>query len=107
MENRGKITLYIDRSFKSGNSYSATNQLAAGVAGAIVGSLLNTAPTTWYRTRYSVRVAGGSIQMADQVRSDPFKLPASMCVEMPSLDNYDQTLCTQTTDSIREKYLLP
>lgn len=97
---------YIDRSFKSGNQYSATNQLALGLVGAIVGSSLDRGPVVQYRTRYSVRLADGSIQMTDEVKGDPFRLPVSMCVQFPSLDISDQTLCTQTSESLRRKHLV-
>ena len=96
---------YIDRSFSGGNQYSATNQIAFGLVGAIVGSSLDRGAVIQYRTRYSVRLADGSIQMTDEVRGDPFRLPASMCVQFPSLDMSDQTLCTQTATSLKEKYL--
>lgn len=98
---------YIDRSFRAGSQYSASNQLALGLAGAIVGSSLDRSPVVQYRTRYSIRFADGNIQMTDEVKGDPFRLPVSMCVQYPSLDFSDQTLCLQTPESLRQKFLSP
>ena len=98
-------TAYIDRAIRPGNQYSATNQLTLGLVGAIVGSSVDRAPVVQYRTRYSIRFADGTIQMADDVKGDPFRLPVSMCVQYPSLDFSDQTLCLQTSETLRQKYL--
>ena len=98
-------TTYIDRSFRGGNSYSATNQLVLGLVGAIAGSSLDQGPTEQYQTRYSIRLADGSIQMIDEVKGDPFRLPISACVQFPSLEMNDQTLCNQTAESLRDKFL--
>lgn len=94
---------YIDRSFKGGNNYSATNQVVLGIVGAIAGASFDQAPTVRYKTRYSVRLADGSIQMTDEIRGDPFRLPATACVQFPSLDMSDQSLCTQTVENLRGK----
>ena len=96
---------YIDNAFKAGNNYSATNQVAIGVIGAIAGSSFDKRAVTQYRTRYSVRLADGNIQMTDDVKGDPFRLPVSICIQFPSLDMSDQSLCTQTAAALRLKHL--
>ena len=96
---------YIDRSFKSGNKYSTTNQIFVGIAGAIAGAAFDQTPTAKYKIRYSVQLADGNIQMTDEIKGDPFRLPATACVQFPSLDISDQTLCSQTADNLRKKLI--
>ena len=98
-------TTYIDRAFRNGNRYSSTQQLGLGILGAIVGSTLDKGPQAIFRTRYSVKLADGSIHMTDDVKSDPFRLPVTACVQFPSLDMTDQALCTQTPETLRRKFL--
>jgi hypothetical protein len=97
---------YIDRSFKNGgSSYSATGQLAAGVLGALVGAAFDQKAMPVFKVRYYVKFEDGSVNFADVVQGNSFRLPNSMCVEFPSIDTSDQTLCNQTADSIRSKYI--
>lgn len=96
---------YIDRSFRPGNNYSAGVQVLAGVLGAVVGSAMDRPPTRTFRTRYHVRTEDGSMVVEDQSRSDPFRMPMSTCVELPSLSDSDPSLCSQTIEMVRSKYL--
>ncbi len=96
---------YIDRSFRPGNNYSAGVQVLAGVLGAVVGSAMDKPPTRSFRTRYHVRTEDGSMVAEEQSRSDAFRMPLSTCVELPSLSDSDPSLCSQTIEMVRRKYL--
>lgn len=96
---------YIDRSFRPGNNYSAGVQVLAGVLGAVAGSAMDRPPTSSFRTRYHVRTEDGSMVVEDQSRSDAFRMPLSTCVELPSLSDSDPSLCSQTIEMVRSKYL--
>lgn len=96
---------YIDSAFQNGNHYSATGQVGAGILGAVIGASFNRDARPIFRTRYSVKLASGNIQMTDAIAGDAFRLPLTACVRFPSLDMKDQTLCTQTAETIRQMYL--
>ncbi|WP_157412401.1 hypothetical protein [Acidovorax sp. Root219] len=96
---------YVDRAFRPGNNYSAGMQVLAGVLGAVAGSAMDRPPTPSFRTRYHVRTEDGSMVAVDQNRSDPFRMPLSTCVELPSLSDGDPSLCSQTIEMVRSKYL--
>ncbi|EJE51311.1 hypothetical protein PMI14_04051 [Acidovorax sp. CF316] len=96
---------YIDRAFRPGNNYSAGVQVLAGVLGAVAGSAMDRPPTRSFRTRYHVRTEDGSMVVEDQSRSDAFRMPLSTCVELPSLSDSDPSLCSQTIEMVRSKYL--
>ena len=95
---------YIDGALY-GNNYSATGQVGAGILGAVIGSTFNKEAQPIFRTRYSVKLADGSIQMTDAVAGSAFRLPLTVCVRFPSLDMSDQTLCTQTAETLRYRFL--
>lgn len=96
---------YIDRAFSNGNHYSATGQVGAGILGAVIGATFNKDAQPIYLTRYAVKLADGSIQMTDTVAGNAFRLPLTMCVRFPSLDISDQTLCSQTAETLRQRFL--
>jgi hypothetical protein len=95
---------YIDNAIKSGN-YSAKNQLAVGIIGAIVGSTLDRRPNAQYHYRYAVKLNSGNIKYVDEVTNDPFRHPIGICVSVPSIALIDQQLCTQTVVILRSMYL--
>ena len=96
---------YINKSFSKGNNYSTSGQIVSGVAGAFIGSVLDKAPENWYRTRYFIKANSGKIISVDQNRSDGFRMPLSYCVELPTLNDEDQSICSQTEEEVRNKYL--
>jgi len=96
---------YIDNSFKNGSSYSATGQVGAAIVGAMLGSAFNRDAQPIFTTRYAVKLADGSIQTADGVSSLAFRLPLTMCVSFPNLDTNDQSLCTQTAETLKQRFL--
>ena len=95
---------YIDNAIKSGN-YSAKNQLAVGILGAVLGSALDSQPTTQFHFRYAVKLGNGNIQYFDEVKTDAFRHPVGVCVSVPRIALIDQQLCSQTAASLRLAYL--
>jgi hypothetical protein len=95
---------YIDNAIKVGN-YSAKNQLAVGIIGAIVGSTLDRRPNTQYHYRYAVKLNSGNIKYVDEVTNDPFRHPVGICISVPNIALINQQLCTQSAAILRSMYL--
>lgn len=95
---------YLDKAIKSGN-YSAKNQLALGLLGALLGSSLDSAPTARYHFRYAVKLGNGEIKYFDEIKSEPFRHPAGVCVVVPNVAITEQALCGQTANTLRATYL--
>lgn len=95
---------YVDNVIKGGN-YSAINQLAVGILGAVLGSTLDSKPNPQYHFRYAVRLESGSVKYFDEIKSDPFRHPVGVCVSVPSISLLDQELCTQTGATLKAKYV--
>lgn len=95
---------YIDNAIKGGN-YSAKNQLAVGILGAMLGSTLDRKPNAQYHYRYAVRLGSGNIKYFDETKSDPFRHPAGICISVPDIALVDQQLCAQTAALLRATYL--
>ena len=97
---------YIDSAIRGGN-YSAKNQLAAGILGAILGSTLDRKPNAQYHYRYAVRLGSGNIRYVDETKSDPFSHPAGICVSVLNIVLIDQQICAQTVTTLRATYIHP
>ena len=97
---------YVDNAFR-GRNYSAVNQLAAGIFGAVLGSTLDSKPNAQFHYRYAVKLGSGNIQYFDETKSDPFRHPVGVCVSVPNIALIDQQLCSQTTEFLRAAYLRP
>lgn len=95
---------YIDNAIKGGN-YSAKNQLAIGIIGAILGSTLDSRPNARYHYRYTVKLSNGNIKYIDEVTSDPFRHSVGICVSLPNIALINQQLCTQSASILRSMYL--
>ncbi len=95
---------YVDSAIR-GRNYSAVNQLAIGILGAMVGSTFDSQAKAQYRYRYAVKFGNGNIQYFDEVSSEAFRHPAGVCVSVPNVALTDQQLCAQTADSLRITYL--
>jgi outer membrane lipoprotein SlyB len=98
---------YIDRSFKPGRTYSATNQLAIGILGAIVGASFDKPPVHQYHFRYAIKLDGGEIRFVDSVQGAAFRFPAGLCVSLPELGQLPQSVCQQTSADLRRIYFAP
>lgn len=99
-------SLYIDRAVRGG-SYSATNNLAIGVLGALAGSTLDSAPTTQFQFRYTIRLGDGEIRYFDDYSSKPFRHSIGVCITIPELNLISQSICNQTTETLWTKTLAP
>lgn len=64
---------YIDNAIKGGN-YSAKNQLAVGILGAVLGSTLDSKPNAQYHFRYAVRLGNGNIKYFDETKKNRVRL---------------------------------
>lgn len=97
---------YVDNAFKGNTwNYSATSQIAAGLAGAMIGSLANTAPKAQFRTRYTIRLGNGQIEYVDETKSEPFRQTVGLCVALSPIRPIEQTFCTITKEVFLSKYL--
>ena len=95
---------YIDNAIKTGN-YSAKDQLAIGIVGALLGSTLDSKSVARYHYRYAVKLGNGDIKYFDETKGDPFRHPAGVCISVPNIALIEQQLCGQTAAALREKYL--
>jgi hypothetical protein len=96
---------YIDHAFKPGNNYSAKNQLAVGIIGAVVGSTLDKPAVRQFHFRYSVKLESGEIRTLDTVQQSAFRHPVGLCVSVPELTQLPQGLCTNTVADVRRLYV--
>lgn len=95
---------YIDNALRGGN-YSATNQLAIGILGAALGSSMDSKATSQFQFRYTVKLGDGDIKYFDEIKSTSFRHSVGVCVTVPSLTLMSQHVCTQTSDSVRKRFL--
>ena len=95
---------YIDNALRGGN-YSATNQLAVGILGAVIGSNMDSRPSSQFQFRYTVKLGDGDIKYFDEVKSTSFRHSVGVCILLPSLNLVSQHVCNQTPDSVRKRYL--
>jgi hypothetical protein len=70
---------YIDNA--SWSNYRGTNQIAAGIIGAIIGSSADTKATVAYQKVYFIRTSSGELRRIDEQTSDPILLPTGACLE--------------------------
>jgi outer membrane lipoprotein SlyB len=79
-------TMYIDKAFSgSGNNYSATTQLGAGLLGALLGSSLDSSPTSRFLFNYGIRTLDGQIKEVRVESGDEFTRPVGQCVTLPGV----------------------
>ena len=79
-------TMYIDKVFSgSGNNYSATTQLGAGLLGALLGSSLDSSPTSRFLFNYGIRTLDGQIREVRVESGDEFTRPVGQCVTLPEV----------------------
>ena len=95
---------YLDRGLR-GNNYSAGGALAIGLLGAAIGSTMDSAPSSKFQFRYTVKLGDGEIQYFDEIKSTSFRHSVGVCILVPSLTLISQKVCNQTIESIRERYI--
>ena len=95
---------YVDNAFKGNNwNYSATKNLAAGLLGAAIGSSLDTTPTSVFATRYFVKLKNGAVVTVNERKSDPFKIPPGLCVEIGPLRVAQEPICEASKEAFLAK----
>lgn len=96
---------YVDNAFKGSNpNYSAKSHLGASIAGAIIGSIADSAPRPQFRTRYTMKLANGKVEYIEETKPDPFRHSVGLCVALFPIRLIDLDLCTMTKDSFALKY---
>jgi len=72
---------YIDNAFKGDSiNYSATGQVGAAIAGAIIGASLDTSGAQIFKTRYTVKTRANEIQYIEDVSNTPLRHSVGLCV---------------------------
>lgn len=88
-------SLYIDRTLRgAGNRYSSTSQLGAAVAGATLGSTLDSSPSVRFIINYGVRTLDGQIREQQVVTSEQITRPVGQCVKLPEVRPAPAQLCS-------------
>lgn len=85
-------TMYIDRAF-SGNNYSATKQLGAGLLGAAIGSTLDARPTILFVFNYAIRTSDGVLREFRVSSPDEFTRPVGQCVFVAGIRPAPESNC--------------
>lgn len=96
--------IYIDRAFSGSPrnwNYSATNNLTAGIVGALLGSLADKPAQALYRTRYTIKDGNGGVSYAEETKADAFRHSVGLCVALSPLRLIDLDTCRIT----REQFL--
>lgn len=71
---------YVDNA--NWNSYSATKQLGAGLAGSIIGAAMMDKPSeTLFNVVYFIKTISGNVKQVNMSSSSPVHLPEGACVE--------------------------
>ncbi|WP_295960253.1 hypothetical protein [Rhodoferax sp.] len=96
---------YIDHAFKPNNNYSAKTQLAAGLLGALAGSMLDTSAVSRHHIRYAIKRQDGEIEYRDAVQQDAFRHPVGICLELATMHPAPQSLCGQTAAAFSQLQL--
>lgn len=94
---------YIDRAFSGNNiDYSASKQITAGLAGAILGSvLLDKAPVSKFSNRYTIKTITNDIKFIVESSSSPqFTHSVGLCVLLSPLRPASQDLCALTKEEL-------
>ena len=96
---------YVDNAFKGNNAnYSAKSHLGATVVGAIVGSAVDSAPRSQFRTRYTMKLGNGKVEYIEEQKSEPFRHSVGLCVALFPIRPLDLDFCTITKDVFASKY---
>jgi len=95
---------YIDKSITSGN-YSALQQVGVGVAGALLGSALDSPPASYYGINYSVQLYDGSVKTISVGSSDGVSLPVGQCVFTADAKDAPSYLCGDTLKAFLTRYM--
>lgn len=94
--------MYIDNAFKGPKAdHPATGHVGAALLGALIGSAMDAPAIRQFRFRYTVRSPDGSIAQFDRVEAQPFRQPAGVCVNLPSLATTTASVCDADVGAFR------
>lgn len=86
--------VYIDKAFKgSGQNYSATAQLGAGLLGALLGSATDTVAQQRFIFNYGVKTLDGQVREIRVESFEEFTRPVGQCVFVPTVLPAPAALC--------------
>ncbi len=98
--------MYLDHAFKGPTpNYSATNQVTAGILGALIGSTMDAPAQARVHFRYTIRTVQGNTTQIDQIGPQMFHLPVGSCVSIATLTLTNQLACDADLGSFRARYL--
>lgn len=73
--------------------------------GAAIGSATDRRPQSRYQFRYTVRLGDGEMRYVDEYTTTPFRHSPGLCARVPELLQVGQHVCSQTPESVRQRYL--
>ena len=86
-------------------NYSAKNQLGAGLAGALIGAMLDKPTQIKFHSRYTIRLNNGDIITKDITQQSQFNLSSDICVETDSLIDVNDKFCSDiNVDKFKKSY---
>lgn len=86
-------------------NHSATEQVAAGVVGGIIGSLADQPATEEYHVRYTIQSSDGGTFVVDRIQSDYFGVSVGTCVNK-DIAPFNTDYCKdQNIDAFKSEYL--
>lgn len=86
---------------KSVQPYNSSASMRAQLLGAIAGSGSDTAATSRYRYRYSIRTGDSKIITRDVISQEPFRIARGTCVNLKDLEPVQQQICEWSLDNFR------
>lgn len=98
---------YVDNAFKGSPqnwNYSATGNLTAQVAGALIGSLADKPAVARFRTRYTIKTGSGSVEYVEEIKGDALRHTVGLCVTVSPIRPIDFDTCNLTYDQFLSKY---
>jgi len=98
---------YVDNAFKGSPqnwNYSATGNLTAQVAGALIGSLADRPAVARFRTRYTIKTGSGSVEYVEEIKGDALRHTVGLCVTVSPIRPIDFDTCNLTYDQFLSKY---
>lgn len=97
---------YVDNAFRGSPrnwNYSATGNLSAQIAGALIGSMMDKPAQPRFRTRYTVRKGDGNVEYIEEIRVDPLRHPVGLCVTLSPIRPTNTEICQLTREQLLTK----
>lgn len=97
---------YVDNAFKGPAhnwNYSAKGQLAAGIVGAVAGSVFDSRGGRLYLHRYTLKKLDGSIHYHESHEVSPLRHPLGLCFFLPRYEVVNQNLCSENAAGFKTR----